>query len=344
MDSMTDKQFSKYKDDRQKKYETYDQDGTFSISEKHARGELIRIKETDEFLNRINLVLVTHEMENSIGLGSGRLIASRTDTARGGTRTPRKVTPDSGMPYACNQVNFDSAISYETMDAWAHHEDFSDCLEREMQKHANLDLIRIGFFGKDVADDSDPNLNPNGEDVTKGWIQALREQRIGSILSPEPESQEIRIGEDGHYATVNEAVSAVKEKVAARHRDVNDLVVLLGSDLVAHDAASFYQKRIDPKQPVHQIEMRQIKESYGAMPAFMPSCFPARGIMVTSFDNLSIYFLIHAFRRSFGKRNDRLNLLENFESVSLAYVVEQLDKAAAIDFETVKLHKNGKWQ
>ncbi|WP_375752732.1 P2 family phage major capsid protein [Vibrio sp. HN007] len=90
--------------------------------------------------------------------------------------------------------------------------------------------------------------------------------------------------------------------------------------------------------------MRQIKESYGAMPAFMPSCFPARGIMVTSLDNLSIYFLDRAFRQSFGKRNDGLNQLENYESASLAYVVEQLDKAAVIDFETVKLNKNGEWK
>lgn len=342
MDIITDKKFSAYKDDKQKRYDTYDQDGAFNVSNSMARSELIRIKDTDEFLNRINLILVTREMEKSIGLGSGKLIAARTDTAKGGTRVPRKVNPSIGMPYECKQVNFDSAISYETIDAWAHHDEFNDCLEREMQKHANLDLIRVGFFGQETADNSDEELNPNGEDVTEGWIQALRDHREASILGSD--SGEIRIGEDGHYATVNEAVSAVKEKIAPRHRDVNDLIVLLGSDLVAHDSASFYQKRIDPKQPVHQIEMRQLKESYGAMPAFMPSCFPARGIMVTSFDNLSIYFLIHAFRRSFGKRNDSLNRLENFESMSLSYVIEQLDKAAAIDFDAVKLNKSGVWK
>ncbi|WED26436.1 phage major capsid protein, P2 family [Vibrio sp. DW001] len=342
MDTNTDIKFRAYKDDKQKQYDTLNQDGGFYVESSQARGELIRMRKTDEFLNRINLVLVVRDMDNSIGLGSGKLIAARTDTAKGGTRIPRKINPSTGMPYECKQVNFDSAISYETMDAWAHHDDFNDCFEREMQKHANLDLIRVGFFGKETADDSDEALNPNGEDVTEGWIQALRDHREASILSPE--SEEIRIGEDGHYATVNEAVSAVKAKIAPRHRDVNDLIVLLGSDLVAHDAASFYQKRVDPKQPVHQIEMRQIKESYGAMPAFMPSCFPARGIMVTSFDNLSIYFLARAFRRSFGRRNDRLNRLESFESMSLCYIIEQLDKAAAIDFDAVKLNKSGVWK
>ncbi|WP_299144602.1 P2 family phage major capsid protein, partial [uncultured Vibrio sp.] len=82
---------------------------------------------------------------------------------------------------------------------------------------------------------------------------------------------------------------------------------------------------------------RQIKESYGAMPAFMPSCFPARGIFVTSLDNLSIYFLDSAFRRSFGKTNSEKNRIEYLESMSLAYAVEQLDKAASIEFEQVTL-------
>lgn len=342
MNIITSEKFSAYNDDKQKRYETRDQDGMFNVLSSLARGELIRMRETDEFLNRINLVLVTRDMDNSIGLGSGKLIAARTDTAKGGTRIPRKIKPNTGMPYECKQVNFDSALSYETIDAWAHHDDFDDCFEREIQKHANLDLIRVGFFGKETANNSDEARYPNGEDVTEGWIQALRNHREDSILSPDGE--EIRIGEDGHYASVNEAVSAVKEKIAPRHRDVNDLVVLLGSDLVAHDAASFYQKRVDPKQPVHQIEMRQIKESYGAMPTFMPSCFPSRGIMVTSFDNLSIYFLARAFRRSFGTRNDSFDRLDNFESMSLCYVIEQLDKAAAIDFDAVKLNKSGVWK
>ncbi|NOI31888.1 P2 family phage major capsid protein [Vibrio coralliilyticus] len=342
MQIVTRNKFNAYKDEKQKKYNTHDKDGTFNVDESLATQEVDSIRQTDEFLSRINLVTVPQLTGESIGLGSGKLIAARVDTLRGGTRKPRKIKPEASMNYECQQVNFDSAISFETMDAYAHQEDFYECLEREIRKHSNLDLIRVGFFGKEAADNSDAAQYPNGEDVSKGWIQALRDNREASILgSPD---QDIQIGEGGQYASVNEAVCAVKDKIAARHRDVNDLIVLLGSDLVAYDRASFYQKQIDPKQPVHQIELRQIKESYGAMPAFMPSCFPARGIMVTSFDNLSIYFLEYAFRRSFGKRNDSLNVLENLESASLAYIIEQLDKAAAIEFESVKLKKGDAWQ
>ncbi|MFA0114230.1 P2 family phage major capsid protein [Vibrio sp. 10N.261.46.E11] len=341
MNIETIKKLNQYRSDKQKKYNTDDQDGMFNVDASQATLEIESIRQTDEFLSRVNLVSVGLLVGEGIGLGSGKLIAARVDTLRGGTRTARKIKPDVAMQYECHQINFDCAISFETMDAYAHHDNFSDCLEREIRKHSNLDLIRVGFFGKQAADNSNVTLNPNGEDVTKGWIQALRDNRPESIL--EKKGYPVNIGQGGDYLTVNDAVCAVKDKVAARHRDVNDLVVLLGSDLVAHDRASFYQKQIDPKQPVHQIELRQIKESYGAMPAFMPSCFPARGIMVTSFDNLSIYFLNHSFRRSFGKRNDSKNLIENFESAQVCYVIEQLDKAAAIEFEKVKLKKGDAW-
>ncbi|MEZ9414065.1 P2 family phage major capsid protein [Vibrio sp. 10N.286.49.E1] len=341
MNIETIKKLNQYRSDKQKKYNTDDQDGMFNVDASQATLEIESIRQTDEFLSRVNLVSVGLLVGEGIGLGSGKLIAARVDTLRGGARTARKIKPDVAMQYECHQINFDCAISFETMDAYAHHDNFSDCLEREIRKHSNLDLIRVGFFGKQAADNSNVTLNPNGEDVTKGWIQALRDNRPESIL--EKKGYPVNIGQGGDYLTVNDAVCAVKDKVAARHRDVNDLVVLLGSDLVAHDRASFYQKQIDPKQPVHQIELRQIKESYGAMPAFMPSCFPARGIMVTSFDNLSIYFLNHSFRRSFGKRNDSKNLIENFESAQVCYVIEQLDKAAAIEFEKVKLKKGDAW-
>ncbi|MEZ8241375.1 P2 family phage major capsid protein [Vibrio splendidus] len=344
MNINTQQKLSTYKADKQKKYNTDDQVGMFYVNDSQATQEIESIRQTDEFLSRVNLVSVGLPMGEGIGLGSGKLIAARVDTLHGGTRTPRKIKPEAAMPYECHQINFDCAISFETMDAYANHENFSDCLEREIRKHSNLDLIRVGFFGKQTTDDSDVDQNPNGEDVTKGWIQALRDNRPTSIL--EKKGNPVNIGQGGDYLTVNDAVCAVKGKIAPRHRDVNDLVVLLGSDLVAHDRASFYQKQIDPKQPVHQIELRQMKESYGAMPAFMPSCFPARGIMVTSFDNLSIYFLNSSFRRSFGKRNDSKNLLENFESAQVCYVIEQLDKAAAIEFEKVKLKNpsTGDWE
>lgn len=338
----TNNKLNDYKNEKQKKYNTNNKEGSFNVDESLACQEVDNIRQTDEFLSRINLVVVHRDIEEAVGLGGGSLMAARVDTLHGETRKPRKIKSNDAMTYECEQVNFDSAISYATMDAYAHRDDFYECLEREIRKHINLDLIRIGFFGKEAANHSDADLNPNGEDVSKGWIQALRDNREASILGSL--EQDIQIGEGGQYASVNEAVCAVKNKLAARHRDVNDLVVLLGSDLVAYDRASFYQKQIDPKQPVHQIELRQLKESYGAMPAFMPSCFPARGIMVTSFNNLSIYFLNHAFRRSFGTRNDSKNVIENFESASLAYVVEQLDKAAAIEFESVKLKKGEAWQ
>lgn len=342
MHPQTLKKFSTYKSDKQKKYGTSTQEGMFYVPVENMSAELLPIRQTDEFLNRINLVLTPNQTELAIGLGGGTLTAARVDTLHGGERTPRDITPKSAMQYDCEQVNFDTRITFNTMGAFSHYDDFNDRLEREIRKHINLDMIRVGFFGKEAAANSNPILNPNGEDVAKGWIQALRENRPESILNAD--NKIVRIGLGGDYETVNDAVCAVKNKISPRHKDVNDLVVLLGCDLVAYDGASFYQKALDPYRPVNQIELRQLKESYGAMPAYMPSCFPARGIMVTSFDNLSIYFLIRSLRRSFGVVDCSNDCINNFESVSMSYVIEQLDKAAAINFESVQLKDGEAWQ
>lgn len=63
--------------------------------------------------------------------------------------------------------------------------------------------------------------------------------------------------------------------------------------------------------------------------------------MVTSFDDLSIYIQGDTIRKSAGKRNDSKNRVESFESMNMAYVVEQLGKAATIEFDNVKLKKLG---
>lgn len=71
--------------------------------------------------------------------------------------------------------------------------------------------------------------------------------------------------------------------------------------------------------------------------------FPSTGIMVTSYDNLSIYIQEGSIRRSMGKKNDEKDQVENFESMNIAYVIEELGKAAAIKFKNVKLWINGNW-
>lgn len=64
---------------------------------------------------------------------------------------------------------------------------------------------------------------------------------------------------------------------------------------------------------------------------------------MTSYDNLSIYIQEDSVRRTVGKKNDAKDQMENFESMNMAYVIEQLEKVAALEFDNVKLNINGAW-
>ncbi|WP_139291741.1 P2 family phage major capsid protein, partial [Moritella viscosa] len=121
----------------------------------------------------------------------------------------------------------------------------------------------------------------------------------------------------------------------------NDLIAIVGNELIAGDQARLYAQNGNTPSEKVKIEMRQVISTYGGLPTFTVSNFPPRGIMVTSFDNLSIYILNNSIRKSVGVRNDKRDQVENFECMSMAYVVEQLGKAAALEFDNVKLKKQG---
>jgi len=65
----------------------------------------------------------------------------------------------------------------------------------------------------------------------------------------------------------------------------------------------------------------------GNLPAVTVPFFPANAVLVTSFDNLSLYYQDSARRRTIVD-NAKRDRIENFESSNDAYVVEDLGRAA----------------
>ncbi|WED27191.1 phage major capsid protein, P2 family [Vibrio sp. DW001] len=300
------------------------------------------VKLTDEFLERINVITVDNQMGEAIGLGVGCMIASRTNTLKGGERKTRSVHDMSAMPYYCSQTNFDTHLTYNQLSSFAHLKDFEERVNGQIRAQADIDKIRVAFYGKSAEDDTDIEANPNGEDVNKGWIQALREHQPERVLTEVvKDSNAIRIGEGGDFVNLDLAVLTVKTMLDERFAATNDLVAIIGNELIATDQAKLYAENAHTPTEKTKIEMRQLISTYGGLPSFLVSNFPPRGIMVTSFDNLSIYIQGNTIRKSVGKRNDSKNRVESFESMNMAYVVEQLGKAATVEFDNVKLKKLG---
>ncbi len=315
----------------------------FNVTPNGAQKIIAAIRESNWFLGRINIVPVKSQSGESIGLGVTGMIASRTDTSGDGERKPKDHSSLGAMPYNCVQTNFDTAVRYAKLDAWAHHKNFSALLSKSNREQIDANKVTIGWFGESAATDTDPQANPNGEDVNKGWYQAMRDKNAERLITEGGTAGEIRIGEGGDFTNLDLAVLNTKNLLHPAVENDSNLIAIIGSDLLAYDKAKFYEAHGNTPSEKSKVEDMQVIGTYGGLPAVKVPGFPSTGIMVTSYDNLSIYIQTDSIRRSVGKKNDAKDQIENFESMNMAYVIEELGKAAAIEFKNVKLKINGAW-
>ncbi|USE02726.1 phage major capsid protein, P2 family [Vibrio sp. SCSIO 43133] len=325
----------------------------FNVTPNGAQKVVAQLRDSNWFMKKINVILVKNQKGESIGLSVNGMIASRTDTSGDGKRTPKDHSQAGSMPYVCEQTNFDTAIRYEKMDAWAHEPRFNQIISAETRDQISANQITIGWYGERVEKTTDRETNPNGEDVNKGWYQAMREHNAGRLISEiTQDSGVIRIGEGGDgsagkekgdFINLDLAVLNVKTLLHSACEDDADLVAIIGSDLLGYDKAKFYEAHGNTPSEKSKVEEIQVIGTYGGLPAVKVPGFPSTGIMVTSYKNLSIYIQKDSIRRSLGKKNDEKDQVENFESMNMAYVIEEKGKAAAVDFKNVRLWIEGAW-
>lgn len=301
------------------------------------------IRESNWFLKAINVMTVKNQNGEALGLGVKGMIASRTATNLGKLRKTRSMQNLSAMKYKCEQTNFDTHITYAQLDAFAHLPNFAKLISKENREQADENKASIGFYGVEAAADTKPDVNVNGEDVNIGWIQAIRDNRPAQIITSGAVENEIKLGEGGDYINLDLLVLDVRNLLSPACVNASDLVAIVGTDLLAYEKAKFYSQHGNTPSEKARIEEAAVIGSFGGLPAYSVPGFPPTGVMVTSFKNLSIYIQEGSIRKSVGKKNDERDCVESFESMNMAYVLEHLDKAAAIEFANVKLLVNGEW-
>ncbi|PNH98432.1 phage major capsid protein, P2 family [Vibrio diazotrophicus] len=316
----------------------------FNVSPNGAQKIIAAIRESNWFLKRINVISVKNQKGESIGLSATGMIASRTDTTGAGKRTPKDYSSLGAMPYMCEQTNFDTAVRYAKLDNWAHMKNFNTLLSKAHREQIDANKITIGWYGETAETTTDPATNPNGEDVNIGWYQAMRTHNSDRLITEGVEgSGVIKIGEGGDFINLDMAVLETKNLLHPACENDSNLIAIIGGDLLAYDKAKFYEAHGNTPSEKSKIEELQVIGTYGGLPAVKVPGFPPTGIMVTSYDNLSIYIQEDSVRRSVGKKNDEKDQIENFESMNMAYVIEELGKVAAVEFKNVKLLIKGAW-
>ncbi|MCF6442344.1 phage major capsid protein, P2 family [Pseudoalteromonas luteoviolacea] len=326
--------------------ETY---GVADISENFAVEATIEqrlydaVYETSEFLLKINHALVDDLVGQSVFMSAssgvtGRAGVEKDDTKERQTRDVSNLTP---REYRCFPEEVDVHLTWNKMDAWAKFPDFHIRYRGHVNEQKALDIIKIGWHGTFVADTTDKDKYPLGEDVNIGWLQLVRRDAPERALKDGEASGVIKIGADGDYENLDSAVYDLTQGIPL-HKRVG-LVAIIGDELIAKDKGKQYAKNAHTPSEKGKIELAQVIDTYGGLPSFQVSFFPPRGILVTSFDNLSHYVQSGSTRKS-TENNAKRKRVEDYESRNACYYVEDLEKIIFIEDTSVKFkEKDGTW-
>ncbi len=289
-------------------------------------------QESSAFLQAINVVTVPEMKAAKLGLGVSGPIASRTNTATTdrATKDPSALDSDD---FECKQTNSDTHLTYAKLDMWAKYPDFQVRIRNQIVRRQALDRIMIGFNGVSAAVATDMATYPLLQDVNIGWLQKMRATAPTHVLATgDAEAGKIIIapGADGDYANLDALVyDARYNLMPSWAREDTELVAIVGSDLL-HDKY-FPMVNVD-HDPTEQLarDIIMSKKQLGGLPAARVPFFPAGTVLITRYDNLSIYEQEGKRRRTIVD-NAKRDRVENFESSNDAYVVEDYDYGVLIE-------------
>lgn len=287
-----------------------------------------RIQESSDFLGKINIVGVTEQSGEKLGLGIGGPIARRTDTNAADRPTSDPTTLDD-TKYECKQTNYDTHISYAKLDAWAKFPDFNARIRDVIVKRMALDRIMIGFNGANVAATTNPVSNPLLQDVNIGWLKKYETDAPARVMSGGATPGQVKIGATGDYKNLDALVfDAVNELIDPWYREDTALVCVLSRELMADKYFPLVNATQPPTEQISAdiiISQKRVGGLQGVRVPFVPS----GAMLITTLDNLSIYYQDGARRRTVVD-NAKRDRIENYESSNDAFVVEDYGRGCFI--------------
>lgn len=291
-----------------------------------------RMQESSEFLSKINIIGVKEQSGQKVGLGIGSTIASTTDTSQSSAeRRPVDPTDTDGTSYFCTQTNFDTAIRYAKLDAWAKFPDFQTRIRDAILQRCALDRIVIGFNGTSRAATSNRGTNPLLQDVNVGWLQKIRTDAPERVMSEgAPTAGAVNVYAGGHYENLDALVfDAVNELLDPWYREDTELVVILGRSLFADKYFPLINQANPPTEKI-AADLIVSQKRVGGLQAVRAPFFPEDALLITRLDNLSLYWQEGARRRTILD-NPKKDQIENYESSNDAYVIEDYGLVALVE-------------
>lgn len=301
----------------------------FSVDPSVAQTLETRIQESSGFLQQINVLGVTEQSGEKVGLGVSGPIAGTTDTTAQDRQT-RDVTVLDSLGYLCTQTNFDSHITYKKLDAWRKFKDFQARIRDAILRRQALDRIMIGWNGTSRAATSNIATNPLLQDVNIGWLQKVRTTAPERVLDEGAVAGKVTVGATGDYKTLDGLVFDAVQMLDPWHRNHPNLVVMVSRDLMHEKLLAAVEKGAASNQEENAAQEIVSRARLGGLPVVDAPFFPAGTVLVTVLSNLSIYWQEGARRRHL-KDEPEYDRIADYQSSNDAYVVEDFGLIALVE-------------
>ncbi|MDD1792528.1 phage major capsid protein, P2 family [Enterovibrio sp. ZSDZ42] len=283
---------------------------------------------SDAFLKLISFTSKQQVSGQTVYVGGGDLLTGRTATGRF-----RRKMGVHGTKYEMAKQDSNAFVDYEMLTDWANaggDKEFIKLMNESISKQFALDVLRIGFHGTSVAANTDPEANPNGEDINKGWLKVMKEQYPDQVL-PSIVLDPTGVAE-GSYKNLDAIVkSMLHDIIEEPHNEDADLVVLVARDLVSTEQARLAG---EADKPSEQIAAQLLSKSIGGLPAYIPPYFKSGQIWVTSLKNLHAMSQSGTQKRKTAQWEDDEAGIETSWLRMAAYGVDNHKKFAAIEAVT----------
>jgi len=275
-----------------------------------------------EFLRLVNVMDVDQVNGQVVSTGKPGIYTGRKKDGR----FSRAMGVD-GNDYKLVETDSGSYLPYSLLVIWANsgsEEEFFQRIQAFSNESFALDMLRVAFNGTSAAEDTDPDANPNGEDVNVGWHQIVKTRSAAQVITGD-----VTIGGAGaDFVGLDAAVTdLVHTSIYEPFRNDPRLVVLVSADLIGADATTM-MNMVD--RPTEKVAAQLINRQIAGRTAYTPPFMPEGRLIVTTLDNLHIYTQAGTRKRK-AEWNDDRKRFENSYLRMEGYAVEHDELYAAYD-------------
>lgn len=311
---------------------------SFSVTPAIAQKLQEEVRATNTVLAKVNVLPVTEITGQKVMLGVNGAVSSRTDlTQQNSERKASSAHSLKANTYTLKDTNTDVAIPYNVLNTWAHvTKGMAAMIRNQVKQQIADDRVMCGWNGTSAAAETDRDTYPLLQDLNIGWLKLLETENPDNVFVEDiASSGKIIIGPTAAntYKNLDQLVTSLRNTIPVHKR--KGLVALVGEDVMDEVEQQVWAFAGNKPTEKEKANIQKVMGSAGGLVIETPEFFPGNCVMVTAWENLSVYYQESSWR-SQTIDNPRRNQLEDFNTRNEGYVIEDVEACALaknIEFE-----------